>query len=783
MKETKFILQGLNCAHCASKIESLVKKLEYVEDANLNFVSKTLDINLKSTNEHNIFNDVKRIVKRLEPDVEVIVDENSSVFETENYSNTSECIDSCNCDCNHEHIHQHSNSCDCNHVHTHQNGNSCNCSHEHIQHKLHSYNNEQNTEESINTKNTDKANTLRNNKKLNKAKLIRIVLATAFFIPSIIFESNGTLSMILSSIAYIIIGYNIVIKAFKNLINGQVFDENFLMSVASIGAFVIGEYPEATGVMLFYTIGEYFQGLAVNKSRNQIQSLLNIKPDYANLKLNDKLIKISPNKIKVGDIIVVKSGEKVPLDGIIIEGSTSLDTSALTGESMPVDKTEGDEILSGSINQTGVISVKVTKIFKESTVSKILYMVEKAANRKSHTENFISKFARYYTPIVVAVAAIIAVIPPVIFKAPLNEWLYKGLTFLVVSCPCALVLSIPLTYFSGIGRASRSGILIKGSNYLEALSKAEIAVFDKTGTLTEGKFNVIEVNNNSDNISNEELLEIAAYGEYYSNHPIAISVKEKYNKNIDENRISEYTEIAGFGIQTKLDGKPLLVGNIKLMKRNNIKFNIATDKPGTTLYIAYNGTYAGNIVISDKIKADTFGLINSLKSLGIKETVMLTGDNSITAKYVQKQTGIDNVYSELLPTDKVTKVEEIFMKKSEKGKLIFVGDGINDAPVLTRADIGIAMGGIGSDAAIESADVVIMNDEPSKLIESIKIANKTKSIVWQNIIFSLGVKLIVMLLTIYTNVTMPLAVFADVGVAIIAVLNASRILKLKTKQL
>jgi len=437
-------------------------------------------------------------------------------------------------------------------------------------------------------------------------------------------------------------------------------------------------------------------------------------------------------------------------------------------------------VLSGSINLTGVLTVRVTKIFKESTVSKILYLVEKASNKKSETENFITKFAKYYTPAVVALAAIIAIVPPLIFNDPFYDWLYRGLIFLVVSCPCALVLSIPLTYFSGLGAASKYGILIKGGNYLEALSNSEIAVFDKTGTLTEGKFEVTEIKTFGE-ISENDLLSVAAHGEFYSNHPIATSIKEKFASQINEEFIKDYEEIAGFGIKAKVDGKIVLLGNEKLMNQENISFEKATDKPGTVLYVSIDGKFAGFIVISDKIKKDVNNLVSRLKSVGIKKVVMLTGDNRVTANFVKNKLGLDEVYSELLPTDKVDKVEELFKSKHVKGKLLFVGDGINDAPVLMRADVGFAMGGIGSDAAIESADVVIMNDEPTKVYESIEIAKKTKSIVWQNIIFSLGVKLLVMVLTVYGNVTMPLAVFADVGVAIVAILNASRILRIKVK--
>ncbi len=687
----------------------------------------------------------------------------------------------------HDHIHaeshSHNNSdCDCGEDHDHDEDHThdhsdCNCGGNHGHGKHDSHDNKKSSHDNASSDGHGHSHDLNGD---TKKTLIRLFVAAILFIPAIIFESNKTLSMILSIASYIIIGYDIILRAVKNILNGQVFDENFLMAVASIGAIIIGEYPEAAGVMLFYQTGEYFQSIAVNKSRKQIKSLLNIKPEFANLKTDSGITKVKPEAIKINDIIIVKPGEKVPLDGVIIEGSSTIDTSALTGESMPVDKVIGNDVLSGSINLTGVLTVRVTKIFKESTVSKILYLVEKASNKKSETENFITKFAKYYTPAVVALAAIIAIVPPLIFNDPFYDWLYRGLIFLVVSCPCALVLSIPLTYFSGLGAASKYGILIKGGNYLEALSNSEIAVFDKTGTLTEGKFEVTEIKTFGE-ISENDLLSVAAHGEFYSNHPIATSIKEKFASQINEEFIKDYEEIAGFGIKAKVDGKIVLLGNEKLMNQENISFEKATDKPGTVLYVSIDGKFAGFIVISDKIKKDVNNLVSRLKSVGIKKVVMLTGDNRVTANFVKNKLGLDEVYSELLPTDKVDKVEELFKSKHVKGKLLFVGDGINDAPVLMRADVGFAMGGIGSDAAIESADVVIMNDEPTMVYESIEIAKKTKSIVWQNIIFSLGVKLLVMVLTVYGNVTMPLAVFADVGVAIVAILNASRILRIKVK--
>ncbi len=764
MSELKIMLEGLDCAHCASKIEAQVNKLENINEASLNFINKSLTIE-HSGNDNIIFEAVEKIVHKLEPHVKVFMNKEEEHDHMHNEDHSHSHSD-CNCGEDHDHDEDHS--------HDHS---DCNCGGNHGHGKHDSHDNKKSSHDNASSDGHGHSHDLNGD---TKKTLIRLFVAAILFIPAVIFESSKTLSMILSIASYIIIGYDIVLRAVKNILNGQVFDENFLMAVASIGAIIIGEYPEAAGVMLFYQTGEYFQSIAVNKSRKQIKSLLNIKPEFANLKTDSGITKVKPEAIKINDIIIVKPGEKVPLDGVIIEGSSTIDTSALTGESMPVDKVIGNDVLSGSINLTGVLTVKVTKIFKESTVSKILYLVEKASNKKSETENFITKFAKYYTPAVVALAAIIAIVPPLIFNDPFYDWLYRGLIFLVVSCPCALVLSIPLTYFSGLGAASKYGILIKGGNYLEALSNSEIAVFDKTGTLTEGKFEVTEIKTFGE-ISENDLLSVAAHGEFYSNHPIATSIKEKFASQINEEFIKDYEEIAGFGIKAKVDGKIVLLGNEKLMNQENISFEKATDKPGTVLYVSIDGKFAGFIVISDKIKKDVNNLVSRLKSAGIKKVVMLTGDNRVTANFVKNKLGLDEVYSELLPTDKVDKVEELFKSKHVKGKLLFVGDGINDAPVLMRADVGFAMGGIGSDAAIESADVVIMNDEPTKVYESIEIAKKTKSIVWQNIIFSLGVKLLVMILTVYGNVTMPLAVFADVGVAIVAILNASRILRIKIK--
>lgn len=613
-----------------------------------------------------------------------------------------------------------------------------------------------------------------------KKRGIKIIIALVLFIIALIINFNNEwINNAIYIISYLIVGLEIVKKAIRNITRGKVFDENFLMTVATIGAFGVGEFPEAVAVMLFYQVGELFQSYAVDKSRKSISSLMDIRPDFANVERNGKLEKVDPDDIKIGEIITVKPGEKIPLDGLIIEGKSSLDTKALTGESLPREVTEGEEVLSGCINLNSVIKIKVTKEYGESTVSKILDLVENASSKKSKSENFITKFARYYTPIVVIIAVILAILPPLIIKdATFSDWIYRALSFLVVSCPCALVISIPLSFFGGIGGASKMGILIKGSNYLEQLANTEIIVFDKTGTLTEGVFEVQKVN--AINISEEELLKITAYSENYSNHPIALSVKKAYNKEIDEKQIIKTQEVAGLGIIAKIGEKDVLVGNEKLMNEKQVEFTKSNDI-GTVLYVAIEGRYVGNIVISDKIKEDSIKTIENLKKNNIKQTIMLTGDRKNVGEAVSRQLGLDKVYTELLPDGKVEKVESLLKETREKGKLAFVGDGINDAPVLALADIGIAMGGLGSDAAIEAADVVLMTDEPSKIVNAIHLSKRTMRIVRENIIFAISVKILVLVLSAFGVSTMWEAVFADVGVSIIAIINALRVLKVKNK--
>ena len=611
--------------------------------------------------------------------------------------------------------------------------------------------------------------------KKQQKQLYKIILALLLFVLGFIFK-NTSFSPILFLLAYILSGYDIILKAIKNILKGKVFDENFLMAIASIGSIILSDYAEGAAVMIFYQVGEWFQSYAVNKSRKSIGELMDICPDYANIEKDGELIKVDPDDLDIGAEIIVKPGEKIPLDGIIISGKSTLDTSALTGESLPRDVKENDEVLSGCINLNGILKIKVTKEFEESTATKILELIENASSEKSHTENFISVFAKYYTPIVVSCALVLALLPPIITSTPFADWIYRALIFLVISCPCALVISIPLGFFGGIGAASSNGVLVKGSNYLEALSKAEIMVFDKTGTLTKGHFKVEEIY--TKDIKKEELLELTAYAEAYSNHPLAVSVKQTYNKHIDSSRIENIEELSGFGIKAIIDGSEVLVGNFDLMKQNGIEIE-ETQNIGTVLYVSKEKQYLGYILLLDKIKEDSKETIKSLKKLGIKKTVMLTGDKKEIGEYVSNQIGIDNVYTNLLPIDKVNKVKELMKTKSEKGKLVFVGDGLNDAPVLTMADIGIAMGGLGSDAAIEASDIVIMTDEPSKIITGYRISKNTLSIVKQNIIIALTIKIGVMILGALGMANMWEAIFADVGVAIIAILNSIRALKYK----
>ena len=730
--EIKLVLNGLDCANCANKIEDKVNKINGVKEATVNFSTTVLTVEIKEENlKSEIINEIKSIVKKIEPHVKV----EEKINNKEKKNKTKACTSSC---CSKDNDH-HEGSKDKIHEHSHE------------------------KEESSNGK-----------IEILKDNWLLIVGAIIYAI-ALLYNGNNKISIILFVASYLAIGGEVILTAIKNILRGEVFDENFLMSIATIGAFFIGEYPEAVAVMLFYQIGEVFQGYAVNKSRKSISSLMNIRADYANVLRNGIEFKVSPEEVNLEEIIVIKPGERVPLDGTVIEGTSFLDTSALTGESVPREVKTGDEILSGAINDNGVLKVKVNKEYGESTVARILELVENASNKKAPTEKFITKFSKVYTPIVVFIAIIVAIVPPLLIKdATFSEWLYKALSLLVVSCPCALVVSIPLGVFSGIGAASKKGILVKGGNYLEALKESEIVVFDKTGTLTKGVFKVTNIN--AKNISEDELLEITAIGESNSNHPIALSIANAYGKEINKNEIESYKEVAGHGVEAIIKGKKVLLGNSKLMKSNNISYD-EVDTIGTIVHIAIDGEYKGNIVISDEVKENVKEALTELKSVGIKKTIMLTGDSKVVADKVAKAIGIDEVHAELLPSDKVNKVEEILNKKSANGKVLFVGDGINDAPVLARADIGIAMGGVGSDAAIEAADVVLMKDKVEAISEAIRVSRKTSKILWQNIIFSLAIKVAVMILVIFGLTNMWAAVFADVGVTLLAVLNSMRIIR------
>lgn len=609
--------------------------------------------------------------------------------------------------------------------------------------------------------------------KKEKKNLIRIIISGLLFALSFIFKIKYVVFGILL-ISYIIIGYDVLLKAFRNIKRGKVFDENFLMGVATIGALCIGDVREAVAVMLFYQLGELFQSYAVNKSRKSVAKLMDIRPDYANVIRNNKHEKVDPNEVNVEEIILVKPGEKIPLDGVIVEGKSLLNTVTLTGESIPRSVKENDEVLSGCINNEGILKIKVTKKFSDSTVSKILDLVENASNRKSPTENFITKFAKYYTPIVCGIALVVAIFPPLILHESFNTWIYKALSFLVVSCPCALVISIPLGFFGGIGASSKIGVLVKGSNYLEALSNIDIVVCDKTGTLTEGVFKVQEVN--AVGISNEELLKMVAYAESFSNHPISISLKEAYGKKINTSKVTNTREIVGKGIYAKIFDKDVYVGNDKLLKELEIKTD-KVKKIGTILYVVIDNKYCGYIVIADKIKEDSYKMIESLKKNNISKIVMLTGDVENISKSISEELGLDEYYAELLPQDKVSIAEKLMNEKN--GNLLFIGDGINDAPVLALADIGVSMGSLGSDAAIEASDIVIMMDEPSKIGKAIKISKKTMRIVRENIVFAISIKIAVLILSLLGIATMWSAVFADVGVSVIAILNSLRVLNVE----
>lgn len=759
--EIRLILSGLTCANCANKIETKVNNMNGVKEATLNFTTSTLIIELNGErHDDDIILEAKSIINKLEPGVKVFNKNESNIIPKEVNKCTSDTcsIENKNEKENHTHDKNHSHSNFRGESHEHSSEKPHEHSHEHSHDHSHGHSHDHSHGEAVSLKEN-----------------MRLIIGAIVYAIALISTEGSILSVVLFALSYVLVGGEVVLTAIKNILRGEVFDENFLMTVATLGAFFVGEFPEGVAVMLFYQIGEVFQSYAVNRSRKSITSLMNIRADYANVLKDGKEEKVNPETVNIDDVIIIKPGERVPLDGIVLDGTSFVDTSALTGESVPREVSTGEDILAGFINTNGVLKVKVTKNFKESTVSRILELVENASNKKAPTEKFITRFARIYTPIVVFSALALAIIPPLVIKdASFYDWIYRALIFLVVSCPCALVVSIPLGLFAGIGGASRKGILVKGGNYLEALKDVNTVVFDKTGTLTKGVFKVTEINNVD--IAKEELIKIAAISESLSNHPIAQSIIKEYGKEIDSNELSDYEEISGHGIKVTINNSQVLIGNYKLMEKFEIKYN-NINSIGTIVHVAINNKYKGNIVISDEIKEGSKSAIEGLKAIGVSQTVMLTGDNKSVGEKVASLVGVDKVFAELLPGDKVEKVEDLIKNNSTEGKVIFVGDGINDAPVLARADIGVAMGGIGSDAAIEAADVVLMKDEPEALVTAIKVARKTNKILWQNIIFSLGVKVLVLLLGAFGIANMWEAVFADVGVTVIAVINSTRCLK------
>lgn len=777
----ELLLDGLDCANCALKIENGVKKIKGITDCSVNFVTKTLLVHTTSDMDEHVMEEAKRKVLRLEPHIRISekgrppLGNQASAglgdrLDGQMHTHAGTAAEGHRHDHgghSHDHDHHegahHDSHGDSAHHHAHDHhshaGHDHGHSHGHDAHAGHSH---------------------EHGAGQTKVLLARLAAGSALLAAAIWSPLEGWAQLALYLVAYLIAGGDIVLQAFKNIIRGQVFDEYFLMSVATIGAFAIGEYPEGVAVMLFYQLGELFQGMAVNRSRKSIQSLMDIRPDYANILIGsgDETKRVSPEDVRIGDRIVVRAGEKVPLDGIVKAGHSMVDTSALTGESVPRKLEPGSDVLSGFVNKNGMLTIEVTKTFGESTVSKILDLVQNASSRKAKTEHFISKFARYYTPVVVILAALIAFVPPLVLSgATFADWIYRALVFLVISCPCALVVSIPLGFFGGIGAASRNGILVKGSNYLEALNDVKVVVFDKTGTLTKGVFKVTAIRPEGGRTEGE-LMELAAIAEAQSNHPIAESIRAAWAKDIRTQGVEGYDEVAGHGIRVRVDGREVLAGNAKLMEQAGITYT-KPETIGTVVHVAEAGVYAGHLIIADEVKDDAAAAIQALKTLGIRKTVMLTGDAKAVGEAVGQQLGVDEVYAELLPQHKVERLEELEAGKSPKEKMVFVGDGINDTPVLARADVGVAMGGLGSDAAIEAADVVIMTDEPSRLASAIRIAKRTRMIVWQNIGFALGVKVIFLLLGVFGIATMWEAVFSDVGVTVLAVLNAMRVLRVK----
>ena len=779
-----YLLKGLDCPNCSAKIEKEVGDLEDVSSSVVNLMKQTLTISVKTSASGKIQDEVVTIVHSHEPDVKV--SEQTDSYVTKKYLLKG--LDCPNCSAKIEKEVGELEGVALSEVNLMKQTLTVSMDHNKAASMLdmvttivHSHEpdvevSEQKADTSVAPDKKEKTPVYSDD---DKKLTIRLISGAVIYAVGMGLTLFGHVSLPVELgvliVAYIILGWDVVWQAVKNITRGQIFDEHFLMSLSTIGAFAIGEYPEAVAVMLFYQVGEFFQSLAVKRSRKSISDLMDIRPDSATVRRNGELVVVAPETVSIGELIVVKPGEKIPLDGIVTEGESMLDTRALTGESVPRSIRKGEEALSGCVNQSGVLTIKVTKSFGESTVTKIIDLVENASSRKAPTENFITTFARYYTPIVVGMAAILAIIPPVILGGGWSEWLRRGFVFLIVSCPCALVISIPLTFFGGIGAASKRGVLVKGSNYLEALNKVSVVVFDKTGTLTKGVFKVVDITVEF-GFTKEQVLEYAAQAESYSNHPIAKSIQEAFGKTIDQSVLSGYEEISGHGIRVLIGGKRVLAGNSKLMDSEKVSY-AACQSAGTKVYIAVDGRYAGCIVIADEVKDDSQNAIASLKKIGVEKTVMLTGDDEKIGKAVAEQLGLDEYYAQLLPDQKVEKLECLDQHKTKGSKLAFVGDGINDAPVLARADVGIAMGGLGSDAAIEAADVVLMTDEPSKLVDAIDVAKATKRIVMQNIIIALGIKSVFLILGALGIAGMWEAVFGDVGVTIIAVLNAMRILK------
>ncbi|MEG6511156.1 heavy metal translocating P-type ATPase [Desulforamulus ruminis] len=775
----ELVLEGLNCASCAARIEERIKALDGVTDVHVDFTAKKLTLETAGVEDlERVITEVRAIIRQMEPDV-VVTEKRVDFSRQKSFLLMG--LDCVNCAAKIEQQIKKISGVQSAVVNFPAKKLMVELAHNSPETEIYQQIKQKidRIEPGVKVEQLSLAEKKMNPREETKAErkgTLRLAAGAALFAAALIFNFTTPVEIVLYGLSYLLVGGEVLLKSARNIARGEVFDENFLMSVATLGAFAIRQFPEAVAVMLFYQVGELFQDYAVNRSRKSIAALMDIRPDSANLKVGDEVKPVPPESVNIGDIIVVKPGEKVPLDGKVIEGKSLVDTSAMTGESMPREVVPGAEVLSGFINKSGLFSVEVSKPFAESTVSKILDLVENAAGKKAPTENFITKFARYYTPVVVFGALAIALLPPLLIPgATFQHWIYRALVVLVIACPCALVISIPLGFFGGIGGASRNGVLIKGGNYLEALNDVKIAVFDKTGTLTQGVFKVTGVVP-EEVFSKEKLLEYASFAEAHSSHPIARSIVEAYNRSVDTEKIEDYEEISGHGIKVKVEGEEILAGNSKLMQREGVAYS--QDKIiGTVVHLAVNKKYAGYIVISDEVKEDSATVMKRLKEMGVRKLVMLTGDNREVGQAVGRSLGLDEIHAELLPHQKVEQVERLNREKGPKEKLLFAGDGINDAPVLARADIGVAMGGLGSDAAIEAADVVLMTDEPSKLVSAMQIAKRTRGIVWQNIILALVVKGIFLLLGAGGVATMWEAVFADVGVALLAILNAMRVMR------